>query len=138
MTRGRKPKPTEQKRIEGNPGKRPLPDDEPQLPVEAPDPPEWLDAAERTLEGMAERHPSRTVILVPKPEEAESRIVVSAHEINEGRMPELSRRDGDFYFFKATDATAGRRFSANDSSASRARSTSTAAPDSVSFSRIRR
>jgi glucose-6-phosphate dehydrogenase assembly protein OpcA len=25
----------------------------------------WLDAAERTLEGMAERHPSRTVILVP-------------------------------------------------------------------------
>jgi hypothetical protein len=32
-------------------------------------PPEWLDAAERTLEGMAERHPSRTVILVPKPGE---------------------------------------------------------------------
>jgi glucose-6-phosphate dehydrogenase assembly protein OpcA len=31
-------------------------------------PPEWLDAAERTLEGMAERHPSRTLILVPKPE----------------------------------------------------------------------
>jgi hypothetical protein len=33
-------------------------------------PPEWLDAAERTLEGMAERHPSRTVILVPRPDEA--------------------------------------------------------------------
>jgi hypothetical protein len=32
-------------------------------------PPEWLDAAERTLEGMAERHPSRTVILVPRPDE---------------------------------------------------------------------
>jgi Glucose-6-phosphate dehydrogenase subunit N-terminal domain len=32
-------------------------------------PPEWLDAAERTLDGMAERHPSRTVILVPKPDE---------------------------------------------------------------------
>jgi hypothetical protein len=32
-------------------------------------PPEWVDAAERTLEGMAERHPSRTVILVPKPDE---------------------------------------------------------------------
>jgi len=31
-------------------------------------PPRWLDAAERTLEGMAERHPSRTVILVPWPE----------------------------------------------------------------------
>src|SRR5207247_7930837 len=37
-------------------------------------PPEWLDAAERTLEGMAERHPSRTVILVPRPEAEESRI----------------------------------------------------------------
>ncbi len=32
-------------------------------------PPEWLDAAERTLEGMDERHPSRSVILVPMPEE---------------------------------------------------------------------
>jgi glucose-6-phosphate dehydrogenase assembly protein OpcA len=37
-------------------------------------PPQWLDAAERTLEGMAERHPSRTVILVPRPEAEESRI----------------------------------------------------------------
>ena len=37
-------------------------------------PPEWLDAAERTLEGLAERHPSRTVILVPRPEEPVSRI----------------------------------------------------------------
>jgi len=37
-------------------------------------PPRWLDAAERTLEGMAERHPSRTVILVPRPESEESRI----------------------------------------------------------------
>ena len=32
-------------------------------------PPEWLDAAERVLAGMAERHPSRTVILVPRPAE---------------------------------------------------------------------
>src|SRR5579871_2539885 len=32
-------------------------------------PVEWIDAAERTLEGMAERHPSRTVILVPQPDE---------------------------------------------------------------------
>jgi hypothetical protein len=31
-------------------------------------PQSWLDAAERTLEGMAERHPSRTVILVPDAE----------------------------------------------------------------------
>lgn len=37
-------------------------------------PPRWLDAAERTLEGLAERHPSRTVILVPRPEGDESRI----------------------------------------------------------------
>src|SRR5215210_4156011 len=32
-------------------------------------PPSWLDAAESTLAGLAERHPSRTVILVPKPDE---------------------------------------------------------------------
>jgi hypothetical protein len=31
-------------------------------------PENWLDAAERTLEGMAERHPSRTVLLVPSPD----------------------------------------------------------------------
>jgi len=31
-------------------------------------PPEWLDTAERVLEGMGERHPSRTVILVPRPD----------------------------------------------------------------------
>jgi glucose-6-phosphate dehydrogenase assembly protein OpcA len=32
-------------------------------------PPQWLDAAEATLEGMAELHPSRTLILVPLPDE---------------------------------------------------------------------
>ncbi len=32
-------------------------------------PPQWLDAAKATLEGMAERHPSRTILLVPKPDE---------------------------------------------------------------------
>jgi len=37
-------------------------------------PQEWLDAAERTLEGLAERHPSRTVILVPCAEDSEARI----------------------------------------------------------------
>jgi Glucose-6-phosphate dehydrogenase subunit len=31
-------------------------------------PKEWLEAAERTLEGLGERHPSRTVILIPQPE----------------------------------------------------------------------
>ena len=30
-------------------------------------PPEWVEAAERTLEGLGERHPSRTVILVAEP-----------------------------------------------------------------------
>jgi hypothetical protein len=32
-------------------------------------PPEWQTAAEETLMGMAERHPSRTLLLVPKPDE---------------------------------------------------------------------
>jgi len=31
-------------------------------------PPEWQHAAEETLSGMAERHPSRTLLLVPRPE----------------------------------------------------------------------
>jgi hypothetical protein len=31
-------------------------------------PEEWLDKAESTLMGMAERHPSRTLIMVPRPE----------------------------------------------------------------------
>jgi hypothetical protein len=32
-------------------------------------PPEWQTAAEGTLAGMAERHPSRTLLLVPRPDE---------------------------------------------------------------------
>jgi hypothetical protein len=32
-------------------------------------PPEWQSVAEETLAGMAERHPSRTLLLVPQPEE---------------------------------------------------------------------
>jgi glucose-6-phosphate dehydrogenase assembly protein OpcA len=31
-------------------------------------PPEWYDAARQTLAGMAERHPSRTILLVPEPD----------------------------------------------------------------------
>ena len=31
-------------------------------------PPAWLERAETTLLGMAERHPSRTIILVPRPD----------------------------------------------------------------------
>jgi hypothetical protein len=32
-------------------------------------PPQWQAAAEETLMGMAERHPSRTLLLVPRPDE---------------------------------------------------------------------
>ncbi|HWB22997.1 MAG TPA: glucose-6-phosphate dehydrogenase assembly protein OpcA [Gaiellaceae bacterium] len=32
-------------------------------------PPEWLEPAKDTLSGMGERHPSRTILLVPKPGE---------------------------------------------------------------------
>ena len=31
-------------------------------------PPAWLDKAESTLMGMAERHPSRTLIMIPRPD----------------------------------------------------------------------
>jgi glucose-6-phosphate dehydrogenase assembly protein OpcA len=34
-------------------------------------PPEWQTAAEETLAGMAERHPSRTLLLVPRPDDAD-------------------------------------------------------------------
>lgn len=34
-------------------------------------PPEWQTAAEETLAGMAERHPSRTLLLVPRPDLAD-------------------------------------------------------------------
>ena len=44
--RGRKPKPTALKLVQGNPGNRPLPEDEPEIeaPSELPDPPDHLDA----------------------------------------------------------------------------------------------
>src|SRR4029079_16984864 len=31
-------------------------------------PPEWVEAAEDVLSGLAERHPSRTVVLFPEPD----------------------------------------------------------------------
>lgn len=37
-------------------------------------PPKWLDAARATLAGMGERHPSRTIVLVPHPRSKSSRI----------------------------------------------------------------
>jgi len=45
--RGRKPRPTVLKLIEGNPGKRPLNHWEPLLPVDIPDCPEFLNAEAR-------------------------------------------------------------------------------------------
>jgi len=41
--RGRKPKPTTLKILEGNPGRRPLNDGPPQAPAEVPECPEFLD-----------------------------------------------------------------------------------------------
>lgn len=35
-------------------------------------PPAWLETAVRTLDGLADRHPSRTILLVPDPEAATS------------------------------------------------------------------
>jgi glucose-6-phosphate dehydrogenase assembly protein OpcA len=35
-------------------------------------PEDWLDAARTTLAGLAERHPSRTILLVPRPDEEDA------------------------------------------------------------------
>ena len=52
--RGRKPKPTTLKIIEGNPGKRPLNDREPIPPETIPDCPDWLDqTAQQEWERMS-------------------------------------------------------------------------------------
>jgi glucose-6-phosphate dehydrogenase assembly protein OpcA len=42
-------------------------------------PPQWLDAARSTLAGMAERHPSRTLLLVPEPDDDVARIDACAY-----------------------------------------------------------
>ena len=42
-TRGRKPTPTPIKELEGNPGKRPLNQNEPKLKKTAPSYPKWID-----------------------------------------------------------------------------------------------
>jgi hypothetical protein len=54
-------------------------------------PPEWLEAARETLRGMAERHPSRTLLLVPHPEEGgPDRIDASAY-LQTFTLPQLDR-----------------------------------------------
>ena len=42
MKTGRPSKPTEQKRLEGNPGRRPLPEFEPELKAQTPRAPKWI------------------------------------------------------------------------------------------------
>ena len=37
-------------------------------------PPEWVDRGRETLAGLAERHPSRTILLVPKPDAGSDRL----------------------------------------------------------------
>lgn len=49
----------------------------------------WTDAARETLEGMAERHPSRTLLLIPHRDELD-RIDASAY-LQSFRLPDLGR-----------------------------------------------
>src|SRR5436309_9589400 len=52
-------------------------------------PPEWVEAAEDVLSGLAERHPSRTIVLVPEPEREdglEAQVDVEVFPSGEGRQ----------------------------------------------------
>jgi len=52
-------------------------------------PPEWVEAAEDVLAGLAERHPSRTIVLVPEPEGQdglEASVGVQVFPAGEGRQ----------------------------------------------------
>jgi Glucose-6-phosphate dehydrogenase subunit len=52
-------------------------------------PPEWVEAAEDVLAGLAELHPSRTIVLVPEPDQAdglEARVDVEVFPSGEGRQ----------------------------------------------------
>jgi len=52
-------------------------------------PDEWLDAAEGVLAALAERHPSRTLALIPEPDEAdglEATVEVHCFPVGEGRQ----------------------------------------------------
>ena len=53
-------------------------------------PPQWLDAARATLAGMAERHPSRTLLLVPHADDPTDRIDASAH-LQTFALPQVDR-----------------------------------------------
>jgi Glucose-6-phosphate dehydrogenase subunit N-terminal domain/Glucose-6-phosphate dehydrogenase subunit C-terminal domain len=52
-------------------------------------PPEWMEAAEDVLAGLAELHPSRTIVLVPEPEREdglEAKVDVEVFPSGEGRQ----------------------------------------------------
>ncbi|MFL5917633.1 MAG: glucose-6-phosphate dehydrogenase assembly protein OpcA [Gaiellaceae bacterium] len=52
-------------------------------------PPEWVEAAEDVLSGLAERHPSRTLVLLPQPNEEdglEGGVDVDVYPAGEGRQ----------------------------------------------------
>jgi glucose-6-phosphate dehydrogenase assembly protein OpcA len=52
-------------------------------------PEEWVEAAEDVLAGLAERHPSRTIVLFPQPDEQdglEGDVEVDAFPVGEGRQ----------------------------------------------------
>jgi glucose-6-phosphate dehydrogenase assembly protein OpcA len=52
-------------------------------------PAEWVEAAEDVLAGLAERHPSRTIVLVPAPDEEdglEADVAVESFNASEGRQ----------------------------------------------------
>jgi Glucose-6-phosphate dehydrogenase subunit N-terminal domain/Glucose-6-phosphate dehydrogenase subunit C-terminal domain len=54
-------------------------------------PEEWVEAATHTLEGLGERHPSRTILLLPEPDAAEDGLD-SQVSVERFPMPGLERR----------------------------------------------
>jgi glucose-6-phosphate dehydrogenase assembly protein OpcA len=52
-------------------------------------PPEWVEAAEDVLSGLAERHPSRTLVLFPQPDDQDGldgNVEVDVYPAGEGRQ----------------------------------------------------
>jgi glucose-6-phosphate dehydrogenase assembly protein OpcA len=53
-------------------------------------PPAWVEPARAALEGMAERHPSRTIVLFPEPDAADNRIDARA-AVEQWEVPDTDR-----------------------------------------------
>jgi hypothetical protein len=53
-------------------------------------PPHWVEPARAALEGMAERHPSRTILLFPEPHADDNRIDARA-EVERWEVPDTDR-----------------------------------------------